>query len=209
MQTAETKHYIRNLIIHKMKKLLTYSAILLAAFTLSLTGCKNKKSTPKKEGEVLLKQYCTGSEYFSNSKYFRANAIGESIDQMTARKKALSNAKASLAGDINTTMKVVSDNYVKSSEFNNKEEVLERFEENARTVVNQSLTGIRTICEEYTKTQEGKFKCYLAIELSGTDIVSKYNERLSKDENLKIDYNYEKFKETFDAEMKKLEDERR
>ncbi|MBD80121.1 MAG: hypothetical protein CL840_14505 [Crocinitomicaceae bacterium] len=192
-----------------MKKLLTYSAILLAAFTLSLTGCKNKKSTPKKEGEVLLKQYCTGSEYFSNSKYFRANAIGESIDQMTARKKALSNAKASLAGDINTTMKVVSDNYVKSSEFNNKEEVLERFEENARTVVNQSLTGIRTICEEYTKTQEGKFKCYLAIELSGTDIVSKYNERLSKDENLKIDYNYEKFKETFDAEMKKLEDERR
>lgn len=192
-----------------MKKVLTYSAILFAAFSLSLTGCKNKKSTPKKEGEVLLKQYCTGSDYFSNSKYFRANAIGESIDQMTAQKKALSNAKARLAGDINTTMKVVSDNYVKSSEFNNKEEVLERFEENARTVVNQSLTGIRTICEEYTKTPEGKFKCYLAIELSGTDIVSKYNERLSKDENLKVDYNYEKFKETFDAEMKKLEDEGR
>lgn len=188
-----------------MKKIFTYSAICLAALSFSLTGCKNKKSTPKKEGEVLLKQYCTGSDYFSNNKYFRANAIGESIDQMTARKKALSNAKSQLAGDINTTMKVVGDNYVKSSEYNNKEEVLERFEENSRTVVNQSLTGIKTICEEFTKTSEGKFKCYIAIELSGDDIVSKYNERLSKDEYLKVDYNYEKFKETFDKEMEKME----
>ncbi|MGB0402569.1 MAG: hypothetical protein ACPGEG_00640 [Salibacteraceae bacterium] len=188
-----------------MKKIFTYSAICLAALTFSLTGCKNKKSTPKKEGEVLLKQYCSGADYFSNNKYFRANAIGESIDQMTARKKALSNAKSQLAGDINTTMKVVGDNYVKSSEYNNKEEVLERFEENSRTVVNQSLTGIKTICEEFTKTSEGKFKCYMAIELSGDDIVSKYNERLSKDEYLKVDYNYEKFKETFDKEMEKME----
>ena len=190
-----------------MKKLLTYSAILFAAFSLSLTGCKNKKITPEKEGEVELKQYCSGPDFFSNSKYFRANSVGESIDQMTARKKALSNAKSRLAGDINTTMKVVSDQYVKSSEYNNKEEVLERFEENARTVVNQSLTGIKTICEKYTKTTEGKFKCYIAIELSGTDIVSKYNEGLSKNESLKVDYNYEKFKETFDAEMGKLENQ--
>lgn len=174
---------------------------------MTFTSCKNKKTTPKKEGEVLLKQYCTGSDYFSNNKYFRSNAIGESIDQMTARKKALSNAKAKLAGDINTTMKIVGDNYVKSSEYNNKEEVLERFEENSRTVVNQSLTGIKTICEEFTKTSEGKFKCYIAIELSGDDIVSKYNERLSKDEYLKVDYNYEKFKETFEKEMEKFENQ--
>jgi hypothetical protein len=188
-----------------MKKIFTYSALLIAVAGLTFTSCKNKKTTPKKQGEVLLVQHCSGPDYFSNNKYFRSNAIGESIDQMTARKKALSNAKAKLAGDINTTMKVVGDNYVKSSEFNNKEEVLERFEENSRTVVNQSLTGVKTICEKFTKTEEGKYKCYIAIELSGDDIVSKYNERLTKDENLKVDYNYEKFKETFDKEMEKFE----
>jgi hypothetical protein len=101
-------------------------------------------------------------------------------------------------------MKVVSDNYVKSSEFNNKEEVLERFEENARTVVNQELVGVKTICEKITKTPENKYKYYIAIELSGDDLVSKYNEALTKDENLKVDYNYEKFKETFDKEMEKM-----
>lgn len=188
-----------------MKKILTYSAIVVAALSFTVTGCKNKKTTPKKEGEVLLVQHCSGPDFFSTKNHFRATAIGESIDQMTARKKALSNAKGKLAGDINTTMKVVGDNYVKSSEYNNKEEVLERFEENSRTVVNQSLTGLKTICEKFTKTTEGKFKCYLAIELSGEDIVSKYNERLSKDEYLKVDYNYEKFKETFDKEMEKFE----
>jgi hypothetical protein len=35
-------------------------------------------------------------------------------------------------------------------------------------------------------------------------LVATYNERLSKDERLKIDYDYEKFKETFDKEMEKL-----
>jgi len=188
-----------------MKRIFSIASLALLAMTVTFTACKNKKSTPKKEGEVLLKQYCSGPDYFSNKKYFRANAIGESLDQMTARKKAMSVAKEQLASDINTTMKAVSDNYVKSSEFNNKEEVLERFESNARSVVNQSLSGVKTICQEVTKTPEGKFKYYVAIELSGEELVGKYNENFKKDENLKIDYNYEKFKETFDKEMEKME----
>lgn len=188
-----------------MKRVFSIASLAILAMAVSFTSCKNKKSTPKKEGEVLLKQYCSGPDYFSNKKHFRANAIGESLDQMTARKKAMSVAKEQLASDINTTMKAVSDNYVKSSEFNNKEEVLERFESNARTVVNQSLSGVKTICQEVTKTPEGKFKYYIAIELSGEELVGKYNENLKKDENLKVDYNYEKFKETFDKEMEKME----
>ena len=119
----------------------------------------------------------------------------------------MSNAKAQLAGDIQSTMKVVGDNYVKSSEFNNQEEVLERFEENARTVVNQKLSGVKTICEKLMRTPEGKYKTYMAIELSGDDLVSAYNETLTKDQSLKIDYNYEKFKETFDKEMDKFENQ--
>ena len=106
-------------------------------------------------------------------KFFRANAIGESLDQMTAKKKAMSNARAQLATDMSSTMKVVGDNYVKSTEFNNKEEVTETFQENARTVVNQSLSGIRVICEKQTKTSEGKYKTYIAIELSADEIFIK------------------------------------
>jgi len=61
--------------------------------------------------------------------------------------------------------------------------------------------GIKTICEKLTKTSEGKYKTYIAIELSAQKLVAKFNERMMKDELLKIDYDYEKFKDTFEKEM--------
>jgi hypothetical protein len=66
------------------------------------------------------------------------------------------------------------------------------------------LSGLKTICEKLMQTQNGTYKTYIAIELSADELVASYNERLSKDERLKIDYDYEKFKETFDKEMEKM-----
>ncbi len=181
---------------------------LLFTSILLITSCKSKKKVTekniKKRGEVLVENYCSGDEYFSTKKVFRSNAIGESSDQMTAKKKARSNAQAELAKTISSTMKIVGDNFVKSSEFNNKEEVTEVFNEMARTVVNQELTGAIKICEKFTMTPQGNYKCYVALELSGEKIVSKYNKRLSENEKLRADYNYEKFKEVFEEEMEKL-----
>jgi hypothetical protein len=54
------------------------------------------------------------------------------------------------------------------------------------------------------KTDQGTYKTYIAIELSADELVSKYKERLSTDERLKIDYDYEKFKQTFEKEMEKM-----
>ncbi len=190
-----------------MKNFKSFGLLLIAgAFAFTMGSCKKKEEVQAKQpaGEVLIDVYCSGPEYFTTKKYFRANAIGESLDQMTAKKKALSNARAQLAADIENTMKVVGDNYVKSSEFNNKEEVTETFQEMARTVVDQTLQGLRTICEKQTKTPAGKYKTYIAIELSAEELVSEYNERLSNDERLRADYNYEKFKETFEKEMAKM-----
>ena len=168
-----------------------------------LSQCKSKQpKAPSDEKEVTIP--CSGSDYFTNGKVFRANAIGESSDQMTAKKKALTNARAQLAESLQTTVKTVTDNYLNSREFNNKEELEERFETLNREVVNQKLQGVKVICETQTKTKEGRYKTYLAIELDGDELVSEYNERLSDDERLQIDYDYEKFKKTFEEEMSKF-----
>ena len=98
----------------------------------------------------------------------------------------------------------MTDNYVNSSSFNNKEEVTETFNDLARTVVDQQLSGAITACDRLTQKADGNYVSYIAIELSGADLVSKYNERLSQDERIRAEYNYEKFKETFEAEMDKL-----
>jgi hypothetical protein len=95
---------------------------------------------------------------------------------------------------------------VNSREMNNKEEVAERFEGLTREVLDQKLSGTRTICEKMMKVEAtSNYKCYVAIELSAQELLASYNERLSKDERLRIDYDYEKFKETFDKEMEKLQ----
>jgi hypothetical protein len=179
--------------------LLTLSSVLIAT-----TGCNNNKSmTPKQAGEVEILEYCSGDDYKSDKDHFRASATGESMSRETAKKMARSNAESRLARSINATLEVVTDNYVNSSKFNNKEEVTETFNDLARTVVNQQLSGAITACERLTQKTDGNYVSYMAIELSGEDLVSRYNERLSQDERIMADYNYERFKETFEAEMAK------
>jgi hypothetical protein len=126
------------------------------------------------------------------------------MDQVTSKKKALANARAELAASIATTVKAVTDNYTNSRELNNKEQVETKFEQLNREVVEQKLSGVRTICEKLVRTSEGNYKTYVALELSAEDLVAAYNERLSKDDQLKIDYDYEKFKDTFNKEMDKM-----
>ncbi len=179
-----------------------------AAITGGLSACKKKQETvetPKPTGETEVNVLCSGPEYFTDDKNFRANALGESMDQSTAKKKAMSNARADLASAINTQVKAVIDNYINSREMNNREEVAERYESLAREVVDQKLTGTKTICEKMMRVDAtGNYKAYVAIELSAQDLLAAYNERLSNDERLRIDYDYEKFKETFEQEMQRL-----
>ena len=181
--------------------------IKLFSFLLTLGiifSCGSKKSSVS-EDEVVQNLPCFGENYFSTKKSFVASAIGESLDQMTARKKAFANARQELATNINSTLSIVGDNYVKSSEYNNVEEVLEQFQNLSRTVVEQKLSGIVLKCEINTKSKStGNYKYYLAIELGSEDVLNNLAETLSNDKVLKIDYNYQKFKETFEKEMQKL-----
>lgn len=195
-----------------MNKILTKPHMLLALglvfVTFALSSCKRNKTIeepkPKPAGEVLINEYCTGDKYYSSKEAFRASATGESMSRETAKKKARSNAEDELARTVSSTMQIVTDNYVNSSTFNNKEEVTETFNNLARTVVDQALRGAITICEKTTQKSNGNYVNYIAIELSGSDIAQAYNDALSQDERIKAEYNYEKFKETFEAEMGKL-----
>lgn len=194
-----------------MKKRNQIALILGITLTaaISIVGCKSKEKTVTKQqesnSEVEIVEYCSGESYFSNNKYFRANATGESLDRETAKKKARSNAMAELVKSIKATMKIVGDNYVNSTEFNNKEEITESFNELARTVVDEEISGAVKICDKLTQSGDKRYVSYIAIELSGQKIASKYHETLSKGDKIKADYNYEKFKETFEKEMEKLE----
>ena len=180
----------------------------LLALTLAVSSCKKKTSGANK-GEEVLTLHCSGKEFQNSKEFFRANATGQSMSLETAKKKAMSNCRNYIASNINTTVKAVTDNYVNSRTYNNVEEVEEKFEFLSREVVKQELSGLKVICEVPTKkVVDGKevYTFYIAMELSGADLLTKMNEKISKDESLKIDYDYEKFKETFNEEMGKMQE---
>lgn len=128
------------------------------------------------------------------------------MDQMSSAKKALTNARGILAAQIETMVKNVTDDYLKLGEHNNREDLMERYESLNREVVKQKLTGTKTIYKKMTQTKGGNYKTYVAIELAGNELLSALNNRLSNNEMLKIDYNYEEFKKTFEEEMNKIND---
>ncbi len=190
-----------------MKNLTTTLGIATVALALGLTSCGGKKvnSNPSTGSQDVKLEIPCEDEGMNTKEYFAASGTGESIDRETAKKKALSNCRAALAANINTTVKTVTDNFVNSREYNNKEEIEERYESLTREVVNQELKGQNIVCQEVTfNSGSEKYTYYVAIQLSGADLLTKMNESLAQDERIKIDYDYEKFKETFNAEMDKM-----
>ncbi|MFP4288426.1 MAG: hypothetical protein ACLFQS_04145 [Bacteroidales bacterium] len=192
----------------KKQKTLTVIALMSIGSMLFFTQCKSKQevaATPG--GETRVEVLCSGPEFFTDGEYFRANSVAESPNQANSKRMALSNARAELAGQLEVTVKSVIDNYVQDIAVGDQQEYQQRYEGLSREVINQTLNGTRVICEELTRTEQGRYKTYLAIELMGSEVLNAMNQRISKDDRLRLDYDYEKFKKNFNEEMEKLENQ--
>ncbi len=190
----------------KSQNLSLVITFLVISVALLLSQCRSKEEVPA--GETRVEVLCSGPEYRSDSEYFRANSVAESPNQANSKRMALSNARSELAGQMEVTVKAVIDNYVQDITVGDRQEFSQRYEGLSREVINQKLTGTRVICEELTRTEDGRYKTYIAIELMGDEIFSAMNDRITNDERLRLDYDYEKFKETFNEEMKNMERDR-
>lgn len=180
--------------------------LMAGIVSMSMISCKPKQKALNAHdlGETEIIVPCTGPEYQTTSKALRYSALSESMDQMTAKKKAMSEARAGLAASLSTLVKSVTDNYVKSGNYNNSEELMNRYEGLAREVVEQSINGSTVICEKATITKSRTYKYYVCLELGSKDIFENINRKATGSEMLKVDYNYEKFKKTFEEEMNKF-----
>lgn len=187
----------------KREKLSILLSILFVSTLFVFTQCGSKSDLPSGEERVTI--LCSGPEYRSDSEYFRANSTADSPNMANSKRMALSNARAELAGQMEVTVKAVIDNYVQDVTIGDMQEFQQRYEGMSREVINQKLTGTRIICEEVTRTPEGRYRTYVAIELSGSEILDAMNERISRDDRLRLDYDYDRFKNTFNEEMKNME----
>lgn len=136
------------------------TAILKITILLFLAGCASSPFGTK------VKEPFRGGAYESNNRFFRATGKGESSSDNIARGKADIDAKTILAGQINTTMKQVADNYMGQTENERAADVAEKFQSLSRQVMNTDMADLRKIGEQkYFNKKENKYTVFIAYEI--------------------------------------------
>ena len=179
--------------------------IKIVPIAIMIASCGSPKSLQKVTGSTEIKVPLEGKEYTTNSEFFRAKNYGKSPDLATAKKIALLNAKSELASNINSIIKKVSEQYINQRTVGNAQEYESKFEENTREVVNLTLKDVVIVGEKIFKETDGSFSYWVAIETSKAGILEGINQKISKNEILKLEYDKAKFEQIYNAEMNKVE----
>lgn len=107
-----------------------------------------------------------GNAYESNNRFWRGTGKGSSSQDNIARSKADIEAKAQLAGQVNTTMKQVADQYLGQTENQNAADVADKFQSLVRQIMNTNISDLRKMGEEKFYNEEKKeYTVFIAYEI--------------------------------------------
>jgi hypothetical protein len=185
-----------------------FTMAILASTAIFFTGCKSKKEVADYSGlgrEVVTP--CSDNEYQSDLTHFRGTGIGEGTNLASTRRKANLDANAMLAASINRTIKSVTDRYTQDITVGDANEFAEKFEDLTRSVVNQELNNVATVCNQMFE-KDGKYTVYMAVEVGKDELLNNISSRINSDDRLRLDYDKMKFEQIFNEEMEKLSNER-
>ena len=95
-----------------------------------------------------VKEPFQGNAYMSNNRFWRASGKGSSSQDNIAKGKADIDAKAQLAGQVNTTMKMVADQYLGQTENAQAADVADKFQSLVRQIMNTDMADLRKMDEK-------------------------------------------------------------
>jgi hypothetical protein len=173
--------------------------ILLLPFAFLLTDCSNKQL-----GERVREPF-SGSKYQSNNRFFRAVGKGVSTRDNIAAGKADIEAKRILAQQVQTSVKVVTDQYIQETSTPNGTELSDIFQSLAREVTNTQIGDLRKIGEEKYLNGD-QFTVFIAYEIRKTRMF-RFLKRMAQNDN-RIDAQTRKMiEDILDKEIARLEAE--
>src|SRR5688572_29268164 len=107
-----------------------------------------------------------GNAYESNNRWWRGTGKGASSQDNIARSKADIDAKAVLAGQVNTTMKQVTDQYLGQTENAEAADVADKFQSLVRAVMNTDIADLRKMGEKkYFNEEKKEYTVFIAYEI--------------------------------------------
>jgi hypothetical protein len=181
--------------------------IAFIAICAGFTACKSSKPSVEKGAMEVFIPF-SESKYRTDKEFFRATASGKSPDLSTAKKIALLNAKAEMSSNIESVIKSVTENYTKQVSVEDRQAYENLFEQNTREVVNQTLSGVVIEDQKVFKDSDGKYTCYVVIQMNKSSLIEGASDKISKNEKLQVEFDRHQFRKVFDEEMEKFEKER-
>ncbi|NDV94994.1 hypothetical protein D0T84_08700 [Dysgonomonas sp. 521] len=155
-------------------------------------------------GDKEINMPCSGAEFRSDKEFIRATRFELSTDMSVAKTKALTTARADLASEISTAVGRTTDNYASSYQSGESEEAKTKMNDMVRNVAKENITNSRIICEKVMQTADGKYRCYITLEISANEALNGLKNKMMDDEKLRTDFEYEKYKKVFEDEMSKI-----
>lgn len=154
-----------------------------------------------------VKEPFQGNAYESNNRFFRGTGKGSSSQDNIARGKADIDAKAQLAGQVNTTMKQVADQYLGQTENAEAADVADKFQSLVRQVMNTEIADLRKIGEKKYYNEETKeYTVFMAYEIKKNAML-RFMKKQAKVDKTVNERQREVIEKIIDEELKKLEEE--
>lgn len=149
----------------------------------------------------------TGNAYESNNRFFRATGKGESSQDNIARGKADIDAKTQLAGQVQTNMKQVADQYLGQTENENAADVADKFQSLSRQVVNTEIADLRKMGEKkFFNEKENKYTVFIAYEIK-KNAMFRFMKKMAKTDKTINERQMAIIDKILDEEIKKSEEE--
>lgn len=177
-----------------------HSVCMLLLTALLLADCASNPFGQK------VKEPFRGNAYESNNRFFRATGKGESSQDNIARGKADIEAKAQLAGQVNTTMKQVADQYLGQTENEEAADVADKFQSLVRQVMNTDVADLRKIGEQkYFDKKQNKYTVFIAYEIKKNAML-RFMKKQAKVDKTISKRQREIIERIIDEELKKAEE---
>lgn len=153
-----------------------------------------------------VKEPFRGNAYESNNRFFRATGKGVSSQDNIARGKADIEAKAQLAGQVNTTMKQVADQYLGQTENEKGADVADKFQSLVRQVMNTNLADLRKMGEEkYYNEKTKEYSVFIAYEIKKNAML-RFMKKQAKVDKTIDERQREVIEKIIDEELKKADE---
>jgi len=180
--------------------------MLFAAWILIAPGCSQKLHRADRNLKEI-KEPFDSKKYYSDKKDYRATGEGRAKDLTVAKRIAETNARQSLASQIQVQVRSVGEQYLQNRNLDSKTETQSKFEDLTRSVVDQTLTGVKIVDSQSFQNKKGLYVHYVAMEMPVAELQKNLEDGISGDSKLKQDFELNKFRQIFNEELSKFKEE--